>query len=285
MLVRRANPQHLPGSHEIEFEAKEGVIGCTDCARHKTFTIPHSLTNEFREGNVVIFAGAGISTESRDVLSWTLYDEVRSATKSTVDAPFADLMTAFTQRPNSRLELMRLIRERVEYVQSFPELYDEAVRFHRALGTLPYVTTIITTNWDPFFERECHATPFVFPEDLAFWEAADRKVLKIHGTIENLGSMIVTRDDYNRSLSALQTGQVGAFLKAICANKTIVFAGYSVRDEDFVAILRAISTAMGDYRKLYYAVTIDESEATVERFRALNIVPIFTDATFFVTNV
>lgn len=36
----------------------------------------------------------------------------------------------------------------------------------------------------------------VAPEDFAFWDLPDRKVLKIHGSIHSLGSILATRSDY-----------------------------------------------------------------------------------------
>jgi hypothetical protein len=84
---------------------------------------------------------------------------------------------------------------------------------------MPYINTYITTNWDRIIEEECCAKPFVYDSDLRFWDVPERKVLKIHGTIDDYSSMIVTRDDYDRSLERLKISLLGGKLKEILANR------------------------------------------------------------------
>ena len=44
-------------------------------------------------------------------------------------------------RPDGRQRLLERILARLRYVESFPELYQQATRFHRELSTLFYVDT------------------------------------------------------------------------------------------------------------------------------------------------
>jgi hypothetical protein len=80
---------------------------------------------------------------------------------------FPALMERYTET-KSRRELLQRIVERFDYIDAFPELRDNATRFHRELATLFYVQDIVTTNWDPYFEQETGALPFVTDKDLLF---------------------------------------------------------------------------------------------------------------------
>jgi hypothetical protein len=100
-------------------------------------------------------------------------------------------MSQLCNQSNGRAKLLRKIKDRFDYIRSFPELYRIATRFHRELSTLFLVDTIVTTNWDSFFEDECGALPFVTADDYAFWEQSVRKVFKIHGSANSLGSIEV----------------------------------------------------------------------------------------------
>ena len=131
--------------------------------------------------------------------------------------------------------LLKRIRERFNYISSFPELERQATAFHQELAQIYPIRTIITTNWDTYFEDYCGAIPITIPEDFAFWDDNSRCVLKIHGSIQNLSSIIATSEDYKKRFSELQNGIVGATLKSILATKTVVFIGFSFGDEDFAA--------------------------------------------------
>jgi len=155
---------------------------CVVCRNNREFDSHPDLISDFATGRVTIFAGSGISTESRNVLQFTLYDDVAAELNSTGSPPsFPDLMEQYCAQPNGRLKLLSKIRNRFKHINSFPELKKNATRFHRELSTLYPVNTIVTTNWDMYFEECCAATPFVSDQDLAFWENEDRRILKIHG--------------------------------------------------------------------------------------------------------
>lgn len=154
-------------------------------------------------------------------------------------------MSKFCERPDGRAELVRKIRDRLKYHESFEGLYDRCVEFHRALRPLHFIDTVITTNWDVYFEKEADYEPFVFDADMAFWDIAQRKVLKIHGSITNFGSIVATDADYKISLDRLRIGPIGAQLKAIMSTKTIIYIGYSLRDENFRQIFTDLKDMMG----------------------------------------
>jgi len=111
------------------------------CRNQHEVAIPEHLINELTSGNVVVFAGAGVSTETDAVFSWTLYEDIRNdlGLPVTEKPDFPRLMEMFCQRPDGRQRLLEKIEKRLSYVSSFPELYRLATRFHREISTLFYM--------------------------------------------------------------------------------------------------------------------------------------------------
>src|ERR1700722_7989259 len=258
---------------------------CEVCSNNHPFEIPDDLYKDFVKGNVVIFAGAGVSTESAQVYPHRLLDEIRDELGEEVamSSLFPDVMSSYCARPNGRAKLLRKIRERFSYVQSFPQLYRMATRFHRELSTVPLIDSIVTTNWDTYFEKECGAVPFVSAENYAVAEIPGRKVFKIHGSIDSYGSIIATRDDYERCYESLRSGLLGSTLKLFLATKTVVYVGFSFADDDFIRILDALTSEMRGLRPHSYIVTL--AKATQNRFLEKGLTPIYTDGTFFVSKI
>jgi hypothetical protein len=241
--------------------------------------MPKPLVDAVCEARVVVFAGAGVSSEVRTVLPTTFYDEVRDelGTKDGADLSFSELMSQYCAQHDGRIKLLQKIKQRFKYLDDFPELSWSASRFHRELSTIPLLNEIVTTNWDEYFERYCTCTPFVTPQDFAFWSLPGRKVHKIHGSVSSFGSIIATTEDYERCHNEIFAGLVGANLKMLFATKTILFAGYSLHDQDFLRLYHKLRGEMGDVFPQPYIVTPHAEDSM--RLKELGIVPIITDAT------
>jgi SIR2-like domain len=269
----------------VEPSGKEPCsIGCALCAERVPFLMPTHLLRAFEEGRVLLFAGAGISTEGGNVYPYSLHQDIAGELgEGAAQMSFHDLTSRFCQQPDGRSRLLLKIRQRIEYVRSHPELYWVATRFHRELSTIWQVEEIVTTNWDDFLEDCCGATPFVTDADLAFWSQPGRKVLKLHGSIHSLGEMVVTKSDYDACYSRLSTGLLGSHLKALLASRTVVFVGYSLADPDLQKIIGALTTEMRGLRPTYYVVT---PERTVKaQFDDVAAVHIRCAGTHFITAV
>jgi len=120
---------------------------------------------------------------------------------------------------------------------------------------MPYIVDIVTTNWDTYFEDECGATPFVTGQDVAFWGSASRRVLKIHGSMSNLGSLVVTQSDYEARLNKLGTDVMGGLLRQLLATRPVVFVGYSLRDWNFRRLYEALVSDMNGFAPEAYVVS------------------------------
>jgi hypothetical protein len=254
--------------------------GCAFCRNDKKFSAPQHLIEKISAGEVVLFAGVGISTENKDHCQSTFYQEIQAELELTGRLPFPELMSKFCELPDGRIKLLEKIKHRLDYFMAFDGFYSRMTRFHRSIAPLHMITDVITTNWDDFFERECDFDSFVYDGDMAFWDASKRRVMKIHGSITNFGSIIATAEDYQQSYKRLNNGPLGAQLKSLIARKTVIYVGYSLSDENYLRLLRNIARMMeGNIRQSYFvAPTIDK-----ERLKSapISLIPIETDGSYF----
>lgn len=258
---------------------------CDGCKDRLPFKLPKEIIDATITGNLVVFAGAGISTESKKVFKETLYEDVLfEIPKQERELDFPSLMSLYCKsHVNGRQKLLQKIKYRFDYSHQFSELYNQASQFHSELSSIYFLKSIITTNWDDFFERECAAIPIVMPEDFAFHDLPARKVFKLHGSISNYGSIIATQEDYARCYRNLNKGIMGSYLKTILATKTVIFVGYSFRDYDFLKIYNYLKKEMKDVLPHSYIVTIDPTAS--EKLKNPNITLINTDGAFFISTL
>lgn len=253
---------------------------CSICKNNKPFELPDEIVEAAIKGELVLFCGAGISTEGKNVLPFSFYSSIQEELGVKDNSiSFSRLMQQYCNQPNGRKKLLKKIRERFQVIHSFPELERQATQFHRELAEIHPIHTIITTNWDTYFEQYCGAVPITIPEDFAFWDEHSRFVLKIHGSIDNLSSVIATSEDYEKCYKQLQNGIIGATLKNILATKTVVFIGFSFGDEDFTQIMKYLRNEMGELYPHIYMVTLDDT--LQERLNYRNCTSIITSGTYF----
>ena len=242
--------------------------------------MPEAIVSAAIAGDLALFCGAGISTENKNVLPYSLYESIKEEIDVKDDTlSFSQLMDQYCKKPDGRKKLLNRIRERFQYIHSFPELERQATAFHRELADIYQIRTIITTNWDTYFEEYCGAIPITIPEDYSYWDDNSRYVLKIHGTINNLSTIVATTKDYKKCYNNLQKGIVGATLKQILATKTVVFMGFSFGDQDLLQIIKYLRKEMKDIYPQIYLVTLDES--LNQRLRYKRSTEIITAGAFF----
>lgn len=264
-------------------QTKEHLIGCEYCKRKIPFEIPRGVIDACEHGKLVIFAGAGVSTEKEGGFPFSLYDDIRQELGISGEISFPTLMSKYVAKTGDKRALLNKIKDRVDYTNSFPMLHAIITDFHRELSTIHQIQEIITTNWDDFFEQECSATPIVTDKDFAFWDQPFRKVFKLHGSINNPGSIVATEEDYRLCYKRLNSSAVGGAFKHLLATKTIVFLGYAFKDPDFKRIYRYLHKNMGSILPHSYFVTLsDIQEKDLKEFSPTIIK---TDATFFLSTL
>ena len=232
----------------------EGEHRCDECGEDLDLQLPEQLIDDVHEGRVLLFVGSGASTEAHRVMPHTFYDEIRDAMDCVdTDIAFPDLMSAYVHR-FSRARLIERFYHRKRYIDSYPDLRRRATRFHRRVGQIPFFREIVTTNWDDYFEVYTGAVPLVAGADFDYWDLAERKVLKIHGSMLNPGSIIATRDEYGRSLEALRVGALGTAARHLISTRSVVFVGYSLRDDDVAEVVAALRNDLHSAARSTYFV-------------------------------
>lgn len=255
-------------SHDPSQEAKhEGLHndGCIHCGLDYDFEMPEGLIDAAHRQQVVIFAGAGISTEVPTVFPNTVLD--MAAQRLGIEQPdsFPATLQAFQDR-FGRAALVRMVKEKFDYIDGFVRLRNDARKFHRELATMPYIRDVVTTNWDLYFEEDCGATPFVTGEDIALYDMPGRRVLKVHGSMSNLATIVATETDYEQRLNELGSNVMGGLLRQMLATRTVVFIGYSLRDWNFRRLYSALRADMADFAPKAYMVTPFGADGQVEDF-------------------
>lgn len=254
---------------------------CVLCGHDFDFDLPPALLDAVQKSRLVVFAGAGVSTEAPNVFHSSFYDEVFAQLSVKPDEPdFPSVMSAF-QSEFGRLKLMEEAITRIGYADTMPSLRVFAARFHRELATISQVRDIITTNWDGFFEDECGALPLVVDGDYAFYNMPQRKVYKIHGSLRNISTIVATTEDYQEAEDRFRTSAIGGTLRHLLATKIVVFVGYSLRDADFRNVYEPLLSGMGQLRPVAYFVSPFSSGEAAE----LGLRHIKTDGTHFLRSL
>ena len=253
---------------------------CIFCKCNIPFDFPEHLYRELVNNNVVLFAGSGISTENKLVFPYTFYDDVKMDLEEcdisiNDNMKFNLLMDMYVEKFD-KVSLINKVIERFDYINSYSELNNRATMFHSELASISIINKIITTNWDDYFEICCNAKPIVENIDLRVWAMKRRTVLKIHGSINSLNTMVLTTKDYDECYNKLQSDAIGIRLQEILCSKCLLFVGYSLNDYDFNRIYSYIKEIMNINMPKVYIIDL-----YAERSPINNAIVINTDGSYF----
>ena len=255
---------------------------CVFCD-NDNFEIPLEIIDDIKNNRLVIFAGAGISTEGKNVYKTTLYADINDELGESLNNTFPELMTKYCNIPNGRRKLINKIISRFEYYKSFDEIDNVMKQFFCPLADIYSIKEIITTNWDRQFEEKCGCMPIVYDTDIPLIDEVRRNVYKIHGSIDNIGSLIITESDYERCYNNLRENLLGSRIKYLLSNKTVLFIGYSMEDEDFKKIWEFIDDALKDLKPHFYIVSPDKN--LCNKLKDKNITVINTIGSNFIQKI
>ncbi|HPA07983.1 MAG TPA: SIR2 family protein [Methanoregulaceae archaeon] len=134
---------------------------------------------------------------------------------------------------------------------------------HETLALINRVKYVVTTNYDPLFERAYGDKIVVISRDEhlpASTEYPDKTVLlKIHGDISRPDSIVITSDDYDRFDADTI---VWSKIRSLLAEYSVMFIGYSLQDPNVEKMLRDIYARVGKNKHPYYFIgrTVDENK-------------------------
>ena len=209
-----------------------------------------NLTKALDRGELVFFVGAGISASYGTQPGLPLgADTTRILTEELLGRPVraSDTLMHVAQEvvwrdggSRQRLEsvLVRLFsNNRVSFLPA-----------HSALAALG--APIITTNYDTLIERAYQArakSVSVAWKDIHTTTLAEPLLIKIHGTIEDPGSCVITEDDYYHWLD--REPELRDIVRGYLLTKTLCFVGYSLSDRNFRAMLRVLRLKFASIRR------------------------------------
>jgi len=229
--------------------------------------VPKDLADKIDQGNCVVFVGAGLSQGAglpgwpgllRQMLDWGEEHGVDLSDRAELEKCIKDgelLMVAEEMR--KRLG-KNDFREFMVGVFRKPNL--EPTDAHNLLPKIPFAAAL-TSNYDTLLETaytiSSGGIPRVFThEDYPELSAAPRDnefyVLKVHGTIDRIETIILGQSDYRELIHDNQACQ--SYLRNLFLNKTVFFIGFGLTDPDLMLLLDKLSVTFKGYAGKHYAL-------------------------------
>lgn len=108
---------------------------------------------------------------------------------------------------------------------------------------------IITTNFDSLLERATtelkeKVDAVRKPEDISKSKIHRKRIVKLHGDLNNPDTLVISREDYENSEA--RTLAILNSLSPYLAGRNLIFIGYSPRDYRILEILQKVRIATGD---------------------------------------
>ena len=231
---------------------------------------PGPLLNALRDGELVVFAGAGVSMGEPAYLPnfKHLAKMIAKGTgKALQDGEEIDRFLGRLQHEEVK------VHERAAEILSrdglkATELHQNLLRLYPNVGKI----RVVTTNFDLLFEQ---AAEDLFDSVLEVFRAPAlplgrqfKGIVHIHGTINRHDEMVITDADFGRAY--LNEGWAQRFLIELFSNFTILFVGYSHNDTIMNYLARALPARETDRR---FALTGEIANNT-DRWHLLGIEPI-----------
>ena len=218
--------------------------------------IPLALLNDIKRGDCIVVAGAGLSAE----VDMPLASELMKLLGSDIKKNVSEYDYEFESFPNVA-RAYEIVFDRVHLCQKVAELLQSREKqasiskVHQIL--IKNFKTIVTTNLDNLFEKAADqlGVPYFVirrDKDIAFLTQEKNTIIKIHGSISEPDTLVITTSDYD-NYDITHPGIID-FLTSLFSRKTFLFIGYSLRDEHFRRILSTVNHYLGGFSRKAYAV-------------------------------
>jgi molecular chaperone DnaK len=213
--------------------------------------LPSGLVEQILKGNCVLFLGTGFG----QVDGGGVYD--RDLTKELIKyCDYSELdhnlvkVAEYYELTLSRHSLIERVSEWVDSQTILPSLLDKIV------AHMPF-TIIVTTRIDQSLEDTYRQlghllTKVVRDEEVAFADSQKVMLVKIHGSVDQKDTLILTERDH---LDLLRKRPIlSEFIKLLYATKTILFLGYDLDNTYSKLLHQEIVQEIGKFTRRAYAV-------------------------------
>lgn len=225
-------------------------------------SVPNRLLELIADRKVVPFLGAGFSTSSGLPSWYSLVNSmisnfaphgneglIRSLANIAGKSDVAEILDSLSPTEFAIKEFL--------YEQICSPKYQPS-EYHKCLLDL-HSDTIITTNWDVLIENahlknylSCHV--IYRDADVAAYDPnREVQLLKIHGTITDLDSIIYRKSQYEKFWSDRRV--LLNLVSTLMATRSFLFIGYGFGDPNILEVLQKLKDCIGRPRREHYALT------------------------------
>lgn len=243
--------------------------------------IPNELIEQIYRGNTVLFVGAGLSVGA-GLPTWSqlMHYMIAWAEDRGVDlsGDKPELMQLIKQ--GRYLVVAEELRERMGD-QRFRTLMQTVFRddtkvpspVHTVLPEIPFAA-VLTTNYDVLLEsaytwftgvRPRTYTQADTPELADLHKSKEFYILKVHGDIDRIETVVLGRSDYRQAMFANEAYR--DFLTTLFLSRTVFFVGFSLTDPDLLLLLDELGTAFKGYGGFHYALLSTKEAGSIQRRR------------------
>ena len=241
--------------------------------------IPVELQEQLGRGNVVLFCGAGISLSPGGLPSGAeLARELaqRAQLGDIPCMPLPEVAQAYAVERGTQ-SLLEYVVQRVQSASPSP------LPTHELIAQLPF-DVIVTTNWDDLIEQAYRASRkslrvAVHDADLAYHDGNSPALIKLHGSISQPDTLVITSDDFYDVFHRLP--QMTNFVRSLFATRTLLFMGFGLTDEDFRRLYHEVVRALGRHVRRAYAVQRSPSRMAQQYWVQKNVEVVDADAAAF----
>ena len=242
--------------------------------------IPTELVAQIADGRAALFVGAGLS-QGAGLPGWPqLLREMLThlEKRDGIQPDQQDLLTAIQQ--GDLLAIAETLRERLRDDEFRRFLQDriqgtrpKPTQAHRLLQRIPFGVQV-TTNYDGLLEgayalEHDGATLHTFThQDVPELGAATRSgeyLLKLHGDINRIDSVVLGTTDYRRIMQANPACRT--HLTTLFTTRTVLFLGYGLADPDLMLVLDALREHFRDHTATHYALMPEDRAPAFKRDR------------------
>lgn len=239
-------------------------------------TIPKQLLNSIKDNKCVLFAGAGASMDAK-MPSWNelvvaLVERLKEEYSDLADRELEELekllceekymvLAAYCLRKLGAYEFSDVLKQKLS-------CSGKKSLTHEVLGKIPF-KAIITTNFDVFIEltnaKNGKMYKVILPNEMNISEETLEgilPILKIHGSYENPDSIVLNKAGI-RELLFHKPIYIETLKKYFMEN-TILFYGYSFKDQDIDFVLQSIMADKKGMTRKHYALLPDVGEIEAE---------------------
>lgn len=223
------------------------------------------LVKRIRDNDVVLWAGAGYSLyaniPSVKVLTEKIKEECSEEERQYLNNinSLSELCSVFVDMRNgSKNDLYQILNKafRIE---------PESKWVHGLLTEIPQINTIVTTNYDKMFEKayQDDLDVVVLNEQVPLI-SKNNVLYKIHGDLDFPKSIVITNEDYTNFFRNQDT-PIWNKIKSLFAEKTIVFVGYSLADQNIDYLYDNIMSTLEGFQKESFLVAPNLPQYLINR--------------------